>query len=547
MASLDVALSPVRHGLFQFYRSYAWLIVAGVALVLMVACVNLAALLLARGRGREHAVAIRVALGASSGRILRLVMIEAAVLCGLSAAIALVAAQAVFQVVLALVPAGLRGVASEPLDARLIGIALVVAIAAGAIAAVWPALRAQRIDVLAGLRQDGRSASGRLRGGSTLMALEAALGVLLVVGAATTVASFGGMVFRYPGFDQQNLYDVRVNHGYDRTQGMRYLPVRVRRVLDTLRSTPGIESAGAVSLLTLGMQRRTGDAFWRDLGREGHRFGVSDGYFETIGTPLVAGRPFEPSDLDQAARVAVVSRSAVWRLWPGRSPSEVVGNQVDHLGAPLTVVGVVDDITSAPGEAPTPGLYLPMTLDDAPVGQSAVEVAIRVPSGTSPDLEAIRARLGQTMGPGSVSVESIADRTAPFLQRPRFQAVLFSTLAVIALVLASIGLYAVAAFDVARREHEMGIRLSLGATARDLRRAVIGSAVRPVAIGAAGGLVATWWAAQYLQSFLYEVDARSPWTYALVALVLVATAVIAAWLPARRAAKTDPAIVLRAV
>jgi ABC-type antimicrobial peptide transport system permease subunit len=169
--------------------------------------------------------------------------------------------------------------------------------------------------------------------------------------------------------------------------------------------------------------------------------------------------------------------------------------------------------------------------------------------GVPADGRAIDARLEEVFVAQSQqsSVESIAERTAPYLQRPRFQAVLFASLAVIALFLSAVGLYAVAAFDVARRRREMGVRLALGATARDLRRAVIGSAVRPVLVGALAGLVATWWAAQYLQSFLFEVDGRDLRIYAMVALVLVATAVVAAWLPARRAARTDPASVLRTV
>jgi predicted permease len=548
LAGIDVHLLPVRQGLFQFYRSYAWLIVWGVALVLLIACVNLAALLLAKGRGREHDIAVRVAIGASPWRVVRLVLIESVLLCGVSAAVALVGARVIFAGVLSLVPAGLRGVAVDPFDPRLIGIALAATAGSGVLAALLPAVRARRVDVLVGLRQDGRDAGGRLRGSATLMAIESALGVLLVTGAATTVASFAGMAYGFPGFDEQGLYGVRVNHGYVRAEGrIRYAPDRIRLALETIRSAPGIDRAGAVSTLTVGMERRTGDAFWQARGMEGHRLGVSDGYFDALGTLFLAGRDISASEVDGQERVALVSRSGAAQLCPGGSASDCVGRRIDHEGRPLTIVGVVEDITSAPGEAPTAGLYLPMTLEDAPATQSAVQVAVRVPAGAVPDPATIDARLDAAFGPGGASVFSIAERTAPYLQRPRFQAVLFASLAAIAIVLAAIGLYAVAAFDVARRRREMGVRLALGATPGDLRRTVIGTAVRPVLIGAAGGLTTALWAAQFLQSFLVDVDARDPWTYALVALVLVATAVVAAWLPARRAAKTDPAQVLRAV
>jgi ABC-type antimicrobial peptide transport system permease subunit len=133
------------------------------------------------------------------------------------------------------------------------------------------------------------------------------------------------------------------------------------------------------------------------------------------------------------------------------------------------------------------------------------------------------------------------------MQQPRFQALLFGSVAVIGLLLAAVGLYAVAAFDVARRRHEMGIRLALGATGRDLRQLIIGAALRPVAIGTVAGLMGAWWTARFLQAFVFDVDARNPWTYAVVALVLVGTAMLAAWRPAQRAAKTDPTTVLRAL
>jgi ABC-type antimicrobial peptide transport system permease subunit len=261
---------------------------------------------------------------------------------------------------------------------------------------------------------------------------------------------------------------------------------------------------------------------------------------------VVAGRDFTRTEIAERLPLAVVNRAGGASLWPGRPASDVIGQQVAHENVTYRVIGVVGDVKNAPGEASAAGLYLPLTSDGVRVTQSALNVAVRFADGVTPDLSVFQTRLDAALGENTVTLQSVAERAAPYLQRPRFQAVLFASAAVIALVLAAVGLYALAAFDVARRRREMGIRLTLGATARDLRRAVVGTAVRPVIAGAAAGLVVTWWAAQYLQSFLFEVDARDPWTYALVALVLVATAVVAAWLPARRAARTDPASVLRA-
>jgi predicted permease len=545
--AFGVTVQPIRQGLFMFYRSYASLIAIGAGLVLLVACLNLATLLLARGKAREHEAAIRAALGASRARVLRLTVIESALLCATSAGLALIVCQAVYGSVLSLVPAALRGVAVAPLDGRIIGLALAVATGCALTAAIYPAVRSSGVDVQHGLRQGSGAQTDRLKGGATLMTLEAALGVVLVAGAATTVINFAGMAYGFPGWESRNLYDAYVNHGYGRPdERMRYPPQRVETVLDTIRGIPGVQSAGATQLLRLGRQRSASDSFWRERGAEGFRDGVSDGYFEAIGTPVVAGREFTRTEIAERLPLAVVNRAGGASLWPGRPASDVIGQQVAHENVTYRVIGVVGDVKNAPGEASAAGLYLPLTSDGVRVTQSALNVAVRFADGVTPDLSVFQTRLDAALGENTVTLQSVAERAAPYLQRPRFQAVLFASAAVIALVLAAVGLYALAAFDVARRRREMGIRLTLGATARDLRRAVVGTAVRPVIAGAAAGLVVAWWAAQYLQSFLFEVDARDPWTYALVALVLVATAVVAAWLPARRAARTDPASVLRA-
>jgi len=548
LAGRAIHVEPVREGLFLLYRPYAWLIVAGVGLVLLLACANLATLLLAKGRSRETDVAIRTALGASPWRVGRLILIEATGLCVMSAGIALAVCQTLSSLVLSLVPAGLRGVAASPLDGRLIALATATAIASAVVAALLPTWHSLRNPVLGCLRQDGRSLAGSLRGGATLMAIEATLGVLLVAGAVTTVVNFAQMAYGFQGFDENDLYALRVRHGYVRIEGeRRHDPGRLTRIAETVRAVPAVRDAGTASRVTLGMERNAGDRFWRDLGQDGHVLGVGDRYFSTAGIPLVVGREFVADEIEDRAPVALVNRQAAAQLWPAVRVGEVPGRFVQVGTQPRRVVGVVHDVRTPPGEAPSAGLYLPMTAPDAPANNTSVEVLIRMHAGIAPDVAAIGARLDEAFGPDRVTLESIAERTTPYLQRPRFQAVLFASIAVIALVLASVGLYALAAFDVARRRREMGIRLALGATARDLRRAVIGVAVRPVILGAAAGLILTWWAAQFLQAFLFEVDARDPWTFALVALVLVATAVLAAWLPARRAARTDPASVLRAI
>jgi predicted lysophospholipase L1 biosynthesis ABC-type transport system permease subunit len=270
--------------------------------------------------------------------------------------------------------------------------------------------------------------------------------------------------------------------------------------------------------------------------------------FEAMGTPLVAGRTFSDEDIDVGARVALLNRLGALALWPSDDPAAAVGRGVQLESNRYTVVGIVGDIRRYPGVAPTPSLFLPITSPDARVFQSGALTVFRMSAGASLDRTLLRSRLDDRFPSAGVPApQPVSQMLAPWMERPRFQAALFASFGVIALLLAAVGLYAVAAFDVARRRHEMGVRLTLGATGRDLRRLVIRAAVSPVLIGSTIGLLVTWWAAQFLQAFLFEVDARDPWTYGLVALTLVATAVVAAWLPARRAARTDPAMVLRSL
>jgi ABC-type antimicrobial peptide transport system permease subunit len=213
------------------------------------------------------------------------------------------------------------------------------------------------------------------------------------------------------------------------------------------------------------------------------------------------------------------------------------------------VVGVVENVKTRPGDAALPSLFVPLTPAVDRV-MSAVDVVLRMDHGRPTDRAwstTLRTRLDERFGRGQAIAEDVASELAPYYERPRFQAVLFGAVAAIALVLAGLGLYAVTAFDVARRRYEIGVRVSLGATTADIRRLIIRSAIQPLAIGAGFGLLAAWWAGRYLQAFVFDVNARDPLLYALVVGLLLATGIVAAWGPARRAAHTDPTTALRAM
>jgi predicted permease len=537
-------MQPLRAGLFQLYRPYVWLVFAAVATVFLAACVNLATLFLARGRSREHEAAVRTALGASRAQVVRSALVEASLLCLLSSISAVLVCAVSFNGVLALVPAAFRGIAVSPFDVRLLLITLAASLVTALLAGGWPALRASRVNVTEGLRRDWRSTGGRLRGGATLLAIESAFGVFMVAGAAVTLHSFLGLVLKNPGFEATDLYEVSVNHGFS-TDHRFYEPLRVQRVMEAVRAHPGVVAAGAASIMPVGRTPANDDEFWKARGLDGIRQGVGSGLFAALGTPVFAGREFTDNDVSGSALVAILNRTAAAALFPTVAPGDVVGRSVDTPDGSRTVIGVVADLRPMPGVGADAAIYVPVTAREVSFRQSAITVAVRMATGGTLDATGLTNRLNEQFSPNTARASLVTDALSPNLQQPRFQALLFGSVALIDLLLAAIGLYAVTAFEVARRRSELGIRLSLGARAGDLRQLVIRGALRPVLVGTSAGLVGAWWAAKLLQGFVFEVDARSPWTYAGVTLVLVITAVIAAWHPAQKAARTDPATVLR--
>jgi predicted permease len=535
-----IRVEPIGRGMFAPYRAYLWLVVSGVVLVLLLTCANLSTMLLARWSRYREELAIRLALGASRGRLAVAPLLDAALICCAGGLAALLAFRLVGDGVLSSVPSTIRHLAVSSWDARLLGMACAVSVVATILAALLPARMARGWRMTASVpSRRGRTPASSLAAGRTLLAVEAALGVLLVAGALATSRNLVGLVTA-TGFEPAALYDLATAHGgWDDERVEQGL--RTRAVLDAVRGTPGVAAAG-LSVLT--GSRIPGDACSSDVG-EVHA--VSPDSFRAMGTPFRAGRGVSPEEDVLGLPVVVINEHAARRAWPDSEPVEVVGRELPTTCGTVAVVGVVADIRRHPGQPLGPEVYMPASSLPRTDALANLRIAMRMAPGAVPDLAALRARLEAGFPPAYFEVASIAAGRAPALERPRFQAVLFGSVAAIALLLAAVGLFALTTSDAVQRRHETGVRMAMGATGTDIRRAVIGGALRPILLGTAAGVVVTWWAAQYLQSFLFEVDARDPWTYTLVALVLVATAVVAAWLPARRASRTDPASVLRAV
>jgi predicted permease len=531
-------------GLFFLYRPYLLVIFGAVSVVLLVAGVNLTTLLVARGRSREQEIAVHAALGASRRRLIVTTLFESLAVCITGCVLALGLAYWAHGALLTVVPPSFRGLTESPLEPRLVLMAFGGTMAVAILAAIIPAWRASRVDLQGALQRAGRgTGTRRLTGSTALLAMEAALGLVLVAGGAATVRNFLGLLLKEPGFVPADLYSVDVGHSWSEDSRADRV-ARPRAVIEAVRSVPGIQSA-AVALLLPTLDFAGLHEFWKPYGVQGTRWAVGDGFFETLGTPLRAGREFTATEVDSRALVAVVNETGARVLFPARPASASVGETITTGDGVRQIVGVVGDVRRLPGVASAPALFLPVTAEEAPPRQSTLMVALRMPAGRPPDRHLIEARLNQWFPKDSVDVESLDDVRAPHFHQPRFQAVLFGSLAVAGL-LAAVGLFAVTTFEASRRRHEMGVRMTLGATQRQIHRLIIAAALRPVALGAVAGLGVCWWAATFLQGYLFEVDARDPLTYALVASLLLATAAAASWWPARIAGRVDPSTSLRA-
>jgi predicted permease len=536
-----IQVDPVRDGLLSMYRSYLWLVVAAAGAVLAVAAANLSTLLLVRGRARAQIGAICAALGASRTRLARVALLESAIVCLAGALVTLITLALVSRSLVAVLPPIFARYSSGVDDLRVLGFSLLVAIASAVLAGLWPAWRASRVDLRALLQSTTRSGRFKTVGGRSLLAIEAALGTTLVLGGVLCVRSFVGMTREDLGFVPADLYALNIRPA-TRPASEQASSAWYDDALAALATIPGVRSAGGADVVV-----GSGSAPMRALSRAypgpGGRYQITSRYFETIGTRLIAGRGFTDVEIRTAANVAMLNDEAARLIWPDDPPAAVAGRMLQWPeDPPRLIVGVVPTIARLHDTLRQPALYLPKGAQPSPFTQAVV----RMEPGRTLDVRAVRAALSTRVGDARVDVSYLPATLEPSLADPRFRAVLLGTLALTGLILAAVGLYAVASADVTLRRYETGVRLALGATERDVSRHVILDTCRPVFLGVALGLIFSYWSAQFFQTFLRRVDGRDPWTYALVALTLVMTAIAAAWLPARRAASTDPATVLRA-
>jgi predicted permease len=544
----DVVFGPARPALR--------LLLAVVALVLLVACANVANLLLARGTGRAREVAVRSALGAGARRLAGQFLAESLVLTAAAAALGVALAMGGLRLLLALAPAGIPRLDQVAVDGRVL---LVTTLIAGLVAVAFsllPTLQARRVDLTSALRSEssrGSSASGTRRWlRSVLVTGEVALAVVVLVSASVLVESFQHLRHVDPGFDVHGTLKARYALPASRyPQDYRKYPNWTevtgfnRELLRRVEALPGVTSAAVSGSDPL-------DAGYTNsfviVGREEEAAHqpeirvrpVSPDYLATARIPVLNGRGIRASDDADAEPVALVNQAAVRRFFPDGDP---IGEQIRFYGVNRRIVGVVGDVKFEGLEQSTPpAVYTP--LDQTPRAEAGLLVRTSVDPAT---LEAPIRRIVHQLDPNLAlyGMEPMSQALAGTLAEPRFVAVLIGLFAALAVVLALVGVEGVLAYAVARRRPELGIRLALGAGARRVRAMVIGDGLRMAGWGLAIGLGAALAFSRLLRGLLFEVKPVSPPVYAAVAVVVLAATILASWLPARRATRVDPMTVLR--
>lgn len=539
-----VRVDPLQVGIFAQSRRYLQLVAAAVVMVWLVACANLASLFLARGRARERQAAVCVALGASRGRLMATALVESGLTCAAGALLALGALALASHALTVVLPPILNANTAGLTETRIVGFALLVTIAGALLTGLLPSWQLARVDVLRALQQSSTTGRHtRVRGGRGLLAVEAAFGCVLVLGAGLAVRSLYKLMHDDIGMVPTGLYVVRAGVASEVHADPAARLALYQQKIDIARQMPGVIAAGGADVMpTTNMAPM---APFDKSTRRGARYQITRGYFEAMGTSVIGGHTFTAEELESHAPVAIMSRSGARLVWPDRPPAEVVGRVWQPAGeTPRQVVGVVEDLKTYYGDDHTlpAAVYLPIGAEQS----RFLAFAVRMAPGRTLDAALLRTRLQAQLGQTTLRLTDVPKAMDPYVRDPRFRAVLFTTLALVGLLLSAVGLYAVASYEVAQRRYEMGVRLALGADPSAIARLVIRDACMPVCVGGAGGLMLAYWATPLAAQFLYKVDGRGFATYAMVLVVLIGTAAVAAWFPARDAARTDPAVVLKA-
>ncbi|HVT41242.1 MAG TPA: ADOP family duplicated permease [Gemmatimonadaceae bacterium] len=530
-------------------------VLGAVMLVLLIACANVTNLLLARGAQRQGEFAIRAALGAGRGRVIRQLLTESMALAVIGGVLGIGVAELGVRALVALSPAGLPRVDAIRVNGTALAFALAMTTLVGLVFGLVPAIHAARADLHRGIKQGTRRTAGSSHfTRASLVVSEVALALMLLVGSGLLLRSMERVFAVSPGFEPSGLLTMQVQAGGARLNNDTLVRAFFDRVLETVRTQPGVESVALTSQLPLsgdfdgyGVHSQTHPRANPEEDPSGFRYAVTPGYFATMRIPLVRGRLFTDGDRPDQPPVVIINESFVRRLLPTGDP---IGQRV-RVGAADTgpwreVVGIVKDVRQISlSAARSDAIYLPES--QWQFADNAMSIVVRARGDAASLAPAIRRAVWSVdKDQPIVRIATMEELVGATGAARRFTLVLFEAFAAVALVLAAAGIYGVLAGVVTERLREIGVRSALGATRRDILLMVVRKGLSLTAIGVGVGLAAALAGSQALAGMLFGVSRADPLTYAGVTAVLLAVALVACWIPARRATRVDPVVTLRA-
>jgi putative ABC transport system permease protein len=561
-SNTDLGFSIVSlHGfVVRGFKQSLWVLLGAVGFVLAVACVNVANLLLARTAVREKELAVRAALGAARGRLIRQLLSESTLLAFCGGALGLLLAVWGIQALKLINPAGPNAIArldEVNLDWRVLGFTLGIACLTGIVFGLAPALQLSRPDLQHTLKEGGRGSSSgagqRLRG--ALVVAEVALSLVLLVGAGLLIRSFVLLQNVDPGFQAERLLTMNIVLSQDKARDLTSITNFYQQVVERVQALPGVEAASVATVAPIVTAGRRSPIVIEGKSdpppgvfQVANNRVVSPDYFRTLDIPLLQGRLLSAQDTAQAPAVALINQALARRYWGDENPIGKhfkIGARASN--APwLTVVGVVGDVRQAGLNSESlPELYTPFTQEH----QRFVRPRVLFVRTTGDPLSLIAAVKSQVWAVDKNQpindVRTMEEIVSHWLAPRRFNLLQLGVFAALALVLASVGIYGVISYAVSQRTREIGVRLALGAQSRDILKLIVGQGLALTLGGVALGLLASIALTRWLESLLFSVSTTDPLTFASVALLLTFVALLACYVPARRATKVDPMAALR--
>ncbi|MGB8476339.1 MAG: ABC transporter permease [Candidatus Acidiferrum sp.] len=527
-------------------------LLAAVGFVLLIACANVANLLLARATAREREIAVRRALGASGGRLVRQLLSESILLSLCGAALGVCVAGALMPSLRSISPGSVPRLSEVKIDAVVLIFSLVLCVVTGIGFGLIPALQASKGDLHETLKEGSRGSSeggsrGRFR--ALLVVAEIGIALVLMTGAGLLMQSFSHLMQVNPGFSPKNLMAFPLTLPPGRYAQPEEQAQFYRQLLEHVKAMPEVQSAAITSYLPLSGAIRMVFVCPEGFACEGigkdpttAMRQVSVGYFETMRTPLLKGRTFNAQDIAGGLPVVVINETAAKHFFPGQNPiGKHLANSRDML--PREIVGVVGDVKFfGLNAANAEEMYLPM----AQVPWPTTTLLVRSQANTKSLVAAVRAKIAEADPTLPVAgIAGMEEIIATSVAQPKLTTQLAGTFAGFALLLSAIGIYGVMAYTVSSRKREMGIRVALGAGPADILRLVVGQGMRMTLIGVVFGVAVSLALTRLLTSLLFGVQATDPWVFSAATLVLAGAAFVACFIPARRATRVDPIIVLR--